>query len=246
MRDGRAVNHLSVRGLSKHFALHLLGGKRIVGFSDFTFEVPHGAFVGVAGRSASGKSSLLKCLYRTYLADTGSIEYQRADRATVDLATASDDEVLDLRLDEIGYVSQFLRPVPRVRALDLAARPLLRRRVSPDDARERVAELFVRLQLPPELWDGYPILFSGGEQQRVSIARALAAEPRLLLLDEPTSALDDRLQTEVTRLLREAHQRGMTIIGVMHDATLLATLSDALITLAVAGLSDACSSRVNR
>jgi alpha-D-ribose 1-methylphosphonate 5-triphosphate synthase subunit PhnL len=231
MLDATNGNHLTVRGLSKRFVLHMLGAKQVLGFVDLAFDVPRGAFVGVVGRSGSGKSSLLKGLYRTYLVDSGSIEYRRADGTAVDLATASDDEVLDLRLDEIGYVSQFLRPIPRVSALDLAARPLLRRGVTAVDARERVAELFVRLQLPRELWDGYPILFSGGEQQRVSIARALAAEPRLLLLDEPTSALDDQLQTEVTRLLAEAHRRGMTMIGVMHDTRLLANLSDALITM---------------
>src|SRR5262249_17743080 len=190
-----------------------------------------GAFLGVAGRSGSGKSSLLKCLYRTYLVDGGAIVYQRADGAAVDLASAPDDDVLDLRVAEIGYVSQFLRPVPRVRAPDLAARPLVRRGVTEVEAKERVAALFDRLQLPRELWDGYPILFSGGEQQRVSIARALAAEPRLLLLDEPTSALDDQLQAEVTRLLVEANRRGTSMIGVMHDTALLAGLSDCLITM---------------
>ena len=163
--------HLSVRGLTKQFVLHLLDGKRLTGFEDVSFDVPTAAFVGIAGRSGSGKSSLLKCIYRTYLADGGTIEYRRCGRPTVDLATADDDTILELRATEIGYVSQFLRPTPRVRALDLAARPLLRRGVPLAEARERVAELFARLELPRELWDGYPILFSGGEQQRVNLTR---------------------------------------------------------------------------
>src|SRR5262252_8911558 len=154
-----SMSHLSVRGLNKQFVLHGLGGKRVMGFSDVTFDLPRGAFLGVAGRSGSGKSSLLKCLYRTYLVDSGAIVYQREDGAAVDLASAPDDDVLDLRVAEIGYVSQFLRPVPRVRALDLAARPLVRRGVAEVEAKERVAALFDRLQLPRELWDGYPILF---------------------------------------------------------------------------------------
>jgi alpha-D-ribose 1-methylphosphonate 5-triphosphate synthase subunit PhnL len=224
--------HLSVRGLDKQFVLHLLDGKRLTGFSDISFDVPAGRFVGIAGRSGSGKSSLLKCVYRTYLADAGAMLFRRAGGTTVDLAAADDDTMLELRGTEIGYVSQFLRPTPRVRALDLAARPLLRRGVALTEARERVAELFERLSLPRELWDGYPILFSGGEQQRVNLTRALVAEPRLLLLDEPTSALDASLQDRVVELLAEAGGRGTTMIGVMHDTALLAELADEVITMA--------------
>jgi alpha-D-ribose 1-methylphosphonate 5-triphosphate synthase subunit PhnL len=223
--------HLSIRDLHKQFVLHLLDGKRLTGFADISFDVPAARFVGIAGRSGSGKSSLLKCVYRTYLADAGTMLYRREDGTTVDLASADDDTMLDLRSGEIGYVSQFLRPTPRVRALDLAARPLLRRGVGLPEARERVAELFARLELPRELWDGYPILFSGGEQQRVNLTRALVAEPRLLLLDEPTSALDEGLQERVVELLAEAGGRGTTMIGVMHDTALLAELADVVITM---------------
>src|SRR4051794_24840349 len=224
--------HLSVRDLRKQFVLHLLDGKRLVGFADVSFDVPPGTFLGIAGRSGSGKSSLLKCLYRTYLADGGSINYHGGDGSVVDLATAPDDDVLDLRSAEIGYVSQFLRPIPRVRALDLAARPLLRRGVGLGEARERVATLFSRLQLPRELWDGYPVLFSGGEQQGVNLTRALVAEPRLLLLDEPTSALDTSLHGPVTELLAEARARGTTMLGVMHDEHLLSALADEIMVMA--------------
>lgn len=223
--------HLSVRGLHKQFVLHLLDGKRLIGFSEISLDVAAGRFVGIAGRSGSGKSSLLKCIYRTYLADGGQMLYRRIDGSTVDLANTDDDTMLELRADEIGYVSQFLRPTPRVRALDLAARPLIRRGVSAGPARERVAELFARLELPRELWDGYPILFSGGEQQRVNLVRALVAAPRLLLLDEPTSALDESLQERVVELLAEAGGRGTTMIGVMHDTALLAQLADTVITM---------------
>jgi alpha-D-ribose 1-methylphosphonate 5-triphosphate synthase subunit PhnL len=223
--------HLSVQDLNKQFVLHLLDGKRLTGFTDVSFDVPATRFVGIAGRSGSGKSSLLKCIYRTYLADGGSMLYRLADGSLVDLATADDDTMLALRAGEIGYVSQFLRPTPRVRALDLAARPLLQRGVPLAEARERAAELFVRLELPRELWDGYPILFSGGEQQRVNLTRALVAEPRLLLLDEPTSALDEPLQERVVELLAEAGGRGTTMIGVMHDTALLAELADLIITM---------------
>ncbi len=243
MRDPEPVvvepaPHLSVRGLSKRFVLHLLQGKVLLGLEEVWFDVPRGQFLGIAGRSGSGKSSLLKCLYRTYLADAGAAIYRCADGRTVDVVAASDDEVLDLRGTEIGYVSQFLRPRPRVSALDLAAGPLLRRGVGRAEARERVATLFARLDLPPELWDGYPILFSGGEQQRVNLVRALAAEPRLLLLDEPTSALDASLQGSVVALLTEARARGTTMLGVMHDAALLGELADVTLTLEAGRLAE--------
>jgi alpha-D-ribose 1-methylphosphonate 5-triphosphate synthase subunit PhnL len=222
---------LSVRELSKHFTLHILHGKHVVGFEELSFDVPAGAFIGIAGASGSGKSSLLKCLYRTYLVDGGSLAFTTAGGAAVDLVTISDDDVLDLRDGELGYVSQFLRPTPRVPAIDLAARPLTRRGVPVAEAREQVEEFFTRLQLPRDLWDGYPILFSGGEQQRVNLARALAALPRLLLLDEPTSALDASLQREVVRLLAEARERGTTMVGVMHDTALLHQLADEVLTM---------------
>ena len=224
--------HVRITDLSKSFLLHILHGKEITGFSNVSFDVPQGAFVGVAGQSGSGKSSLLKCLYRTYLANSGSIELLQENGTIADLVTADDDAILDLRIDEIGYVSQFLRPIPRVSAIDLAARPLVRRGVSKADAHERVASYFQRLSLPEDLWDGYPILFSGGEQQRVNLARALASDSRLLLLDEPTSALDASLQDEVAQLLAERRDRGTTMIGIMHDAALLAQLSDVLVHMA--------------
>ena len=235
--------HLSIQGLHKQFVLHLLDGKRLTGFTDVSFDVPAARFVGIAGKSGSGKSSLLKCIYRTYLADGGSMLYRQADGTTVDLATADDDTMLTLRAGEIGYVSQFLRPTPRVSALDLAARPLLRRGVPLAEARDRAAELFVRLELPRDLWDGYPILFSGGEQQRVNLTRALVAEPRLMLLDEPTSALDESLQERVVQLLAEAGGRGTTMIGVMHDTALLAELADTVITMENGHIVDRTPSR---
>lgn len=223
---------VSVQSLSKTFELHVLRGKKIMGFEDVSFDVPEGAFLGIAGRSGSGKSSLLKCLYRTYLADAGQVRYRTDDGRMIDIITADDEAVLDLRIAEIGYVSQFLRPTPRVAAFDLAMRPLLRRGVPRSEAEDRMAHYFRRLDLPEELWDGYPILFSGGEQQRVNLARALATDANLLLLDEPTSALDASLQHVVAQLLAERRDAGTTMIGIMHDAELLAQLSDTIVHMA--------------
>lgn len=217
---------LTVTDLQKEFVLHVLGGKRVVALRGLSFTVAQGEFIGVLGPSGGGKSSLLKCLYRTYLSTGGAIHYRPESREPLDLATASDEAILALRGTEIGYVSQFLRPAPRVTAVDLVARPLLGRGVGRDEARERAAILLRRLSLPADLLDGYPSLFSGGEQQRVNIARALIAPPRLLLLDEPTSALDATNQETVLTLLRETHEAGTTIIGTFHDLAVLRRLAD--------------------
>jgi alpha-D-ribose 1-methylphosphonate 5-triphosphate synthase subunit PhnL len=174
---------------------------------------------------------LLKCIFRTYRADAGSVTWTRADGSEIDVVQATDDEVLDIRRDEVGYVSQFLRPMPRVTAIDLAARPLVERGIGRAEARERIADLFARVHLPRELWDGLPILFSGGEQQRVNLVRGLAVAPRLLLLDEPTASLSPDLQSEVVTLIGEARDRGTTLVGVMHDTDLLNRLSDQVIVL---------------
>ncbi len=217
---------LTVTDLRKEFVLHVLGGKRVVALRGLSFAIERGAFVGVLGPSGGGKSSLLKCLYRTYLPTGGTICYNGADGAALDLARADDDAILALRGAEIGYVSQFLRPAPRVTAIDLVARPLIGRGTGRDEARDWAATLLRRLSLPEDLLDGYPVLFSGGEQQRVNIARALIAPPRLLLLDEPTSALDATNQETVLGLLRETHAAGTTIIGTFHDLAVLRRLAD--------------------
>ncbi|GIW07276.1 MAG: phosphonate C-P lyase system protein PhnL [Dehalococcoidia bacterium] len=223
--------HLSVRDLTKRFHLHLLGGKTVVGFEGISFDVAEGEFVGLAGPSGSGKSSLLKAIYGSYLVQAGTLLYRCIDGSIVDLATADDETKLALRRREIAYVSQFLRPAPRVKAIDLAARPLIAQGVDEAEARERIATLFDRLRLPRDLWESYPVLFSGGEQQRVNLARAIASRPRLLLLDEPTSALDPSLQQTVVHLLAEERSRGVTMIGVMHDETLLSRLADEVVRL---------------
>jgi alpha-D-ribose 1-methylphosphonate 5-triphosphate synthase subunit PhnL len=223
--------HLTVDGLVKTFTLHLLGGRAVAGLRGVSFAVPRGAFVGVIGPSGSGKSSLLKCIYRTYLANDGSARYVAADGRAIDLIAAPDEEIIALRGGELGYVSQFLRPTPRVTAVDLVARPLVGRGVGREEARGRAADLLRRLALPADLLDGYPVLFSGGEQQRVNIARALIALPRLLLLDEPTSALDAANQATVIELLREAHAAGTTILGIFHDLDVLRQLADSYILM---------------
>ncbi len=178
-----APAHLDVQDLSKTFTLHLLGGRTVNALRGVSLSVAPCAFLALIGPSGSGKSTLLKCLYRSYLATGGRIGYRTAGGQTIDLVTASDEEIVDLRgsAREIGYVSQFLRPTPRVTALDLVAAPLSATGTPRVEAREGAAQLLRRLAIPSDLFDGFPALFSGGEQQRVNIARADPVAPTPLV-----------------------------------------------------------------
>jgi len=222
---------LRVRGLGKRITLHILDSTEIEPFRDVSFDVEEGEFVAVVGPSGSGKSSVVKAVHRTYLPTSGSAEFRTAAGEVVDLATAPDRRVIQLRRREIGFVSQFLKVEPRVPAIEVVAAPLLRRNVDRDEALSQASELLERLDLPTRLWSSFPTLFSGGEQQRVNIARALIGSPRLLIADEPTSALDSRNTGRVIELLNEARGRGMTIMGVFHDVELIERLADRVIVM---------------
>lgn len=221
---------MEIFDLAKTFNVHVLGGKRIKGFEDVSFSVKRGEFLAIIGSSGSGKSSLLKCMYRTYLADSGSMLYRLDSNSAIDLTTASDHEILALRRSEIGYVSQLLQVVPRTIAVDVIAEPLLQRGIGIDDARDAASRYLARLRIPEDLWGAYPSTFSGGERQRVNIARALIAAPRLLLLDEPTSALDPASTAVVVEMLR-AINHGTTMIGIFHDLSVVRELADRVVVM---------------
>jgi alpha-D-ribose 1-methylphosphonate 5-triphosphate synthase subunit PhnL len=222
---------LNVVNLSKIFTIHILGGKVITGCREVGFSLGAGEFLGITGPSGSGKTSVLKCVYRTYLPSGGEINYISAARGAVDLAKATDQEVLYLRSGEIGYVSQFLRVIPRVAALDVVAEGLLRRGRELAEARALAGEYLARLGIPGDLWDAYPATFSGGEQQRVNIARALITRPRLLLLDEPTASLDSRAKMTVVEMLWELKAAGTAMIGIFHDLETMRKLVDHTIAM---------------
>ncbi len=224
---------LSVQRVSKHFTLHLRGGLQLPVLQDVSLDVHAGECVALVGPSGQGKSTLMKCLYGSYGVDSGRILVQggHAAHEVLDMAQASAHEVLDLRRRELAYVSQFLRAVPRVPALDVVAERLLQADASLqagdaddaawqqalDSARERVAQLFTRLNLPRALWELPPATFSGGEQQRVNIARGFVQPARLLLLDEPTASLDAANRQVVVQLITEAKARGAAVVGIFHD-----------------------------
>lgn len=220
---------LTVENLSKDFTLHILNGKHIEACRDISFNVPQGSFLGLSGPSGAGKSTVLKCIYRTYLPSAGAVWYDSAACGRVDLATLPDRAVIDIRTREMGYVSQFLKVIPRVSALDVVMEPILARNgVSPAEARTRAAGLLERLRIPAHLFDAYPATFSGGEQQRVNIAHAVSWRPRMLLLDEPTASLDRESVEVVVDILQELRQEGTTMIGIFHDTELMEMVTNSV------------------
>ncbi|ASW02788.1 phosphonate C-P lyase system protein PhnL [Paraburkholderia aromaticivorans] len=206
-------------GIGKTFVLHGQGGVRIEALAGVSLEVERGECVVLIGPSGAGKSTLLRCLYGNYLATSGSIAIRDAANhgRPVSITGAEPHDVLRLRAGVVGYVSQFLRVIPRVPTLALVAEPLLSRGVPEHEARSRAAALLARLNVPQRLWSLAPATFSGGEQQRVNIARGLIAEHPLLLLDEPTASLDADNRDVVADLIVEARERGAAIVGIFHD-----------------------------
>ncbi len=223
---------LEVSGLTKRFTIHQLG-REIAVFEDLHFTLDDGQFLLIVGPNGAGKSTLLRCLYRTYLPTSGAAIYQSLDGA-VDLARAADVDIRLLRATEIGFVTQFLRSRPRVSALELVAEPLVEAGTARDEAFGRAREMLTLFNLKPELWGAYPTTFSGGEQQKVNLSRALIHPRRLLLLDEPTASLDVGTRTALATRLAEIKAAGVAIIGIFHHAEDIAALVDAQIPIAAA------------
>jgi alpha-D-ribose 1-methylphosphonate 5-triphosphate synthase subunit PhnL len=208
---------LRVRDLAKSFTLYTQGGVRLRVLDGLTLTVFAGECVVLTDPSGAGKSTLLRAIYGNYLADRGSILVRHQSRL-VELRGADPRTVLEVRRHTVGYVSQFLRVIPRVPALDVVAEPLCALGMAAPDARARAEALLTRLAVPARLWSLSPMTFSGGEQQRINVARGFIAEHPLLLLDEPTAALDADSRQRVIGLITEAKARGAAIVGTFHDA----------------------------
>lgn len=217
---------LKLENLSKSFTVHTLGGKVIHGCERVSFSAGPGELLGLAGPSGSGKSSILKCIYRTYIPTSGAMIYSSGEFGPVDLVRASEHTIVRLRSREIGYVTQFLKVPPRVSAVDVVAEPLAWRGVPLDEARKDARDMLDRLHIPRVLFDAYPATFSGGEQQRINVARAVVARPRLLLLDEPTASLDQLSVGIIVSILRDLKKEGCTMIGIFHDRGLMESVAD--------------------
>ncbi|TNC71331.1 phosphonate C-P lyase system protein PhnL [Rubellimicrobium roseum] len=212
---------IRVEDVSKTFTLHTQGGARIAVMRGASLSVEPGECVALVGRSGAGKSTLMRMVQGNYRTDGGRILV-----GGLDVARAAPREILALRRETLGWVSQFLRVIPRVPTLDVVAEPLRNVGVAPDEARARAAALLSRLNLPEALWALSPTTFSGGEQQRVNIARGFVNPTPALLLDEPTASLDPVNRRVVLDLIHEAKARGAAILGIFHDAEARAEVCD--------------------
>ena len=216
---------LRTEGLAKSYTLHLQGGARIPVLQGVDLSVRAGECVALAGPSGAGKSTLMRCLYGNYGAGAGRI-LLATGAGEVDLAQADARMLRALRRDVIGYVSQFLRVIPRVASLDIVAEPLIARGVAREAAQAQARGLLSRLNMPEKLHGLPPATFSGGEQQRVNLARGFAPHYPVLLLDEPTASLDAANREVVIALIEEAKARGSAIVGIFHDSEVRERVAD--------------------
>lgn len=216
---------VTIENMSKSFTLHNLD-KHIKAIEQIDIHVKEGEFVGITGKSGSGKSTVLKCIYRTYLPQGGSIWYNSRKYGPIDLVHATEREMIDLRKNEIGYVSQFLHVMPRTTARELVQQALLEMGREHGEAKREAEKILSHFELDPSLWDSYPATFSGGEKLRLNIARAMVKRPRLLLLDEPTASLDNASKIKVRELMEQLMNEGTTMLGIFHDLEFMNNLCD--------------------
>ncbi|MFD0615991.1 MULTISPECIES: ATP-binding cassette domain-containing protein [Paenibacillus] len=219
-------NLLEIRNLYKSFTLHEFDKKQIAGCSDINMTLRSGEFIGITGKSGAGKSTILKCIYRTYIPTQGEIWYNSLSYGLVDLAKATERQVLDIRHQEIGYVSQFLKLLPRVTAFEAVIEVLVMNGKSQDEAVDEAAEMLRHFELRESLWHAYPNTFSGGEKLRLNLARAMVKRPRFLLLDEPTASLDHVSKAFVRDKIMELKGMGTSMIGIFHDLDFMESVVD--------------------
>jgi alpha-D-ribose 1-methylphosphonate 5-triphosphate synthase subunit PhnL len=221
---------LQTSTLTKTFTLHLRGGLQMPVLSGVNLTVHRGECVVLSGPSGAGKSTLMRSLYGNYRAESGSIHIRHHDQI-IDIAAADPRTILAVRHDTVGYVSQFLRVVPRVPALDVVAEVLLDRAIEQPTAREKSRSLLLKLNISTRLHAIPPATFSGGEQQRVNLARGFIAGHPILLLDEPTASLDAENRAVVIELIQHAKASGTAIVAICHDADVRDAIADRLFTM---------------
>jgi alpha-D-ribose 1-methylphosphonate 5-triphosphate synthase subunit PhnL len=227
---GMSETVLDVRGLHKQFVMHAIN--RIVpALRGVDLRVGDGEHVALVGPSGAGKSTLLKCVWRSCLPSAGEVWLRRGDSSRADLASADDRLVIQVRRDDLAYVSQFLRPDFRRSVLESVGRAAIRRGLQPAGAAAAAAAALRRVGLAEDLWGTEPVVLSGGEQQRVNLAAGTLCPPRLLLLDEPVAALDSVNRETVFRLIRELTAAGVSVLSVFHDLDAVRALADRVVIL---------------
>jgi alpha-D-ribose 1-methylphosphonate 5-triphosphate synthase subunit PhnL len=219
---------IELSNAEKTFTMHLQGGVELPVVRGVSFHVDAGECVVLSGPSGAGKSSILKMIYGNYRCDSGRIGI-RHHGAVIDLARAEPRQVLGIRRSTIGYVSQFLRAVPRVPTIDVVAEPLIVNGVAREEARQRAGALLRRLNIPERLWALPPSTFSGGEQQRVNIAHGFISEYPILLLDEPTASLDAANRTVVVELIEQKKRKGVAMVAIVHDDEIRHLIADRIV-----------------
>jgi alpha-D-ribose 1-methylphosphonate 5-triphosphate synthase subunit PhnL len=228
---GTGKTMVKLEGVAKTFVMHLRGGATLPVLRGVAFEARAGECTVLDGPSGSGKSSVLKMILGNYRVDAGRIE-MRDGNEWVDVASAQPRRILNLRQWTIGYVSQFLRTIPRVGALDIVAAAARETGLAAEEAKRRSADLLGRLSIPERLWQLPPSTFSGGEQQRVNIARGFAAARPILLLDEPTASLDRENRAAVIGFIEERKRAGATLIGIFHDEDVKQQIGNRIVDIA--------------
>ena len=216
---------LVIENLEKSFTMHV-SQKVIHACSGISLHLKKGEFIGITGKSGSGKSTILKGIYRTNLPQNGRILYDSEKFGLLDLCQASERQMIYLRKQEIGYVSQFLRIMPRTTARQIIEHAVLEMGEDMETAHKEAERMLKHFELDPALWDMYPNTFSGGEKLRLNIAAAMVKRPRLLLLDEPTASLDNSSKQKVRDLIEQLKNEGTTMLGIFHDLEFMEGLCD--------------------
>jgi alpha-D-ribose 1-methylphosphonate 5-triphosphate synthase subunit PhnL len=219
---------IDISNAAKTFTMHLQGGVELPVVRGVSFHVEPGECVVLSGPSGAGKSSILKMIFGNYRCDAGRIAI-RHQGTVIDLATAEPRQVLSVRRATIGYVSQFLRAVPRVATIDVVAEPLIANGMGRAEAREKAGSMLRRLNIPQRLWALPPSTFSGGEQQRVNIAHGFISDLPILLLDEPTASLDAANRTVVVELIDEKKRQGVAMVAIVHDDEIRYLIADRIV-----------------
>src|SRR6202166_4751067 len=230
MRVAPMTAMIDISDAEKTFTMHLQGGVQLPVVRGVSFEVKAGECVVLSGPSGAGKSSILKMIFGNYRCDGGQIGILH-EGAQIDLAQAEPRQILSVRRATIGYVSQFLRAVPRVPTIDVVAEPLIANGVARPEARRQAASLLKTLTIPERLWALPPSTFSGGEQQRVNIARGFISDLPILLLDEPTASLDAANRAVVVELIDEKKRAGVAMVAIVHDDVIRRLIADRVVDL---------------